>query len=144
MSDYGKLIEALRDECDWTDVSDCIAHELLMHDAAAAIEGLWSENDILHAHIEDMNEVFRDKSIENQQLERHIEALQAEVQELKRVNLEIFEDLPKRGEWLTTKYHTWECSVCGKNPTTGMGYVQTRKALYNYCPNCGAKMEVHE
>lgn len=51
---------------------------------------------------------------------------------------------PKRGEWITTKYHTWECSVCGKNPTTGMGYVQTRKALYNYCPNCGAKMEERE
>ena len=59
-----------------------------------------------------------------------IEALQAEV--------------PKRGEWIATKYHTWECSVCGKNPTTGMGYVQTRKALYNYCPNCGAKMEVQK
>ena len=71
-----------------------------------------------------------------------IEALQAEVAELKQVNMEIFEDLPKWGEWIVTKYYTWECSVCGKNPTTGMGYVQTRKALYNYCPNCGAKMKM--
>ena len=43
MSDYGKLVEALRDECDWTDVSDCIAYELLMHDAADAIEALQTE-----------------------------------------------------------------------------------------------------
>ena len=29
-----------------------------------------------------------------------IEELQAEVAELKRVNMEIFDDLPKRGEWI--------------------------------------------
>lgn len=66
-----------------------------------------------------------------------IEALQAEVAELKRVNMEIFEDLPKRGEWKYIVYHNGctpdediVCSVCGKS---GLDY-------WNYCPNCGAKM----
>lgn len=40
MTDYTELVKALRDGCDWTDVSDCISYELLMHDAAAAIEEL--------------------------------------------------------------------------------------------------------
>lgn len=115
MTDYTELVKALRD----TDFGDtCVYCE--------------------------HSDMCKDDDCIILQAAAAIEELQAEVQELKRVNLEIFEDLPKRGEWLTTKYHTWECSVCGKNPTTGMGYVQTRKALYNYCPNCGAKMEVQE
>lgn len=71
-----------------------------------------------------------------------IEDLQAEVQELKRVNLEIFEDLPKLGKWI---YHPKDaiemmftlpkCSICGHESSDAL----------NYCPNCGAKMmEVQE
>ena len=70
-----------------------------------------------------------------------IEALQAEVAELKRVNMEIFEDVPKRGEWKYIVYHNGctpdediVCSVCGKS---GLDY-------WNFCPNCGAKMEVQD
>lgn len=46
-----------------------------------------------------------------------------------------------QGEWVATKYYTWECSKCGKNPTIGMGYVQNHTELYNFCPNCGASMK---
>ena len=74
-----------------------------------------------------------------------IEALEAEVAELKRVNMEIFEDLPKRGEWIDdgTKYgiHWFKCSVCGESqdiPTIML------KPYYKYCPDCGAKMEVQD
>ena len=90
MSDYGKLIEALRDECDWTDVSDCIAYELLMHDAAAAIEALQAllteadkkqayqhdriceltaENEELQAEVQDLNEALKSESDARQNAE---------------------------------------------------------------------------
>ena len=45
-----------------------------------------------------------------------------------------------QGEWVATKYYTWECSKCGKSPTIGMGYVQNHTELFNFCPNCGASM----
>ena len=42
------------------------------------------------------------------------------------------------------EYHTlFQCSVCGwedDDTITGSGETNT----YNYCPNCGAKMEVRE
>lgn len=91
MSEYTELLNALHrcsadDECAgcpyWHEDGSYCDQEQLARDAAAAIEAFGSDNDILHAHIEDMNEVFRDKSIENQQLERHIEELQAEAESL--------------------------------------------------------------
>ena len=49
----------------------------------------------------------------------------------------------KAGYWIMDCY-VWRCSECGKNPTTGTGYVQGRNELFDYCPNCGAKMEVEK
>jgi len=49
---------------------------------------------------------------------------------------------PKKGRWIFTRYYVWECSVCGKNPTKGMGYVQRKSELFRYCPCCGSKMEM--
>lgn len=46
----------------------------------------------------------------------------------------------KTGVWLYTRYYTWECSECKQNPTAGMGYVQSKEELFNYCPNCGVRM----
>lgn len=78
-----------------------------------------------------------------------IDALQAEIAELKRVNMEIFEDLPKLGEWIErhvfndredAKIPDWQeakCSVCGKWHTTPYMYCFVD---FDYCPNCGAKM----
>lgn len=56
---------------------------------------------------------------------------------------------PKHGRWeerecFTNDEHTideWQsarCSICGKHHTTPYRYYFD---LYNYCPNCGAKME---
>lgn len=55
------------------------------------------------------------------------------------------EELPsaesKTGKWIFQRYYTWACSECGANPTKGMGYVQRKEELFNYCPNCGARMD---
>ena len=86
-----------------------------------------------------------------------IEALEAEVKELKRVNMEIFEDLPKRGEWIETEEKEWgiypfkkkTCSVCDCKidhvfMLACMDYFDDMDTVFHYCPNCGAKMEVQE
>lgn len=62
-----------------------------------------------------------------------IEALQAETVRL----------WPKRGRWINSKERMRPdmCSVCG------CIYEADRfmyKIVWNYCPNCGAKMEVQE
>lgn len=44
------------------------------------------------------------------------------------------------GRWIFDQ-HRWICSKCRENPTFGMGYVQSEGNLYNFCPNCGAKMD---
>ena len=54
----------------------------------------------------------------------------------------------KRGEWLETSESIgWEevgcaeCSVCGKTLVLGDYTMDDIKFDYNYCPNCGARME---
>ena len=62
-----------------------------------------------------------------------IEALQAETVRL----------WPKRGKWINSKERMRPdmCSVCGcADEADRFMY----KIVWNYCPNCGAKMEVHE
>ena len=56
---------------------------------------------------------------------------------------------PKIGKWLEKEIHgdkvgEWQsarCSVCDKYHTTPYMYYFSD---YNYCPNCGARMEVEE
>lgn len=43
----------------------------------------------------------------------------------------------KTGKWIMEHY-VWFCSECGENPTKGMGYVQGRDELYDFCPKCGS------
>ena len=65
-------------------------------------------------------------------------------------NVKIIKFLPsihsehKTGQWIpdnTDYYRTkFICSACGESeevPTTGFGY----GTMWDYCPNCGAKME---
>ena len=42
------------------------------------------------------------------------------------------------GEWLETRYYTWECSACGFHPFKG--YIP-KNPDFKFCPNCGAKMD---
>lgn len=56
---------------------------------------------------------------------------------------------PKRGKWIRTGsgslYDYYRCSECGIRPKWDcMGDNNWRIAFTNFCPNCGAKMEVPE
>ena len=62
-------------------------------------------------------------------------------------NNEKYESIEYTGHWIFTRYFTWSCSECGKNPTRGMGYVPNKEFMqeeFKYCNHCGAKMEVRE
>ena len=114
MTDYTELVKALRckrDDCEECDLAFLDNDEGWMCQYAA------KDDDAADA----------------------IEELQAEVQELKRVNLEIFEDLPKMGEWIgvSPMVDSVQCSVCG-------GQLFSAELKTPYCPYCGAKMEVQE
>ena len=131
MSDYSKLVEALRKVADYINCYDCDMWGLgecdterkscVLHNAAAAIE-----------------------------------ALQAEIRESMQKCAECGDRMvePKRGEWIedTTTYagpglSNYKCSLCGKICGTWRRGLEPSE-LPNWCGNCGAdmraKMEVQE
>ena len=73
------------------------------------------------------------RQIERGMLKKHIEALDMAMDALKDYK-------PKTGEWVKiTANDTFEevkCSACGVVEYFNKGWKK-----YNYCPNCGAKME---
>lgn len=114
MIDYGELVKALR-RCDMK-------------------QGCFNANCrySVGKYFCDMDKVHKDAAAA-------IEDLQAE--------------LPKRGQYVhgrelsreyigdclaSIDYEDWRCSVCG------IVFEQWSIPKYNYCPNCGAKMEVQE
>lgn len=48
-------------------------------------------------------------------------------------------DPVRRGKWLEEPNCWFRCSSCGEHYPSMRGYMN-----YNYCPNCGAKMERSE
>ena len=124
MSDYSKLVEALRSA---STVS--IAWEKLMHDAAAAIE-----------------------------------ALQAEIRESMQKCAECGDRMvePKRGKWIVDGMYTYNlrelngkayepvyrCSCCNRQMESYLRLDEPKMPedadFPEYCPHCGAKMEVQE
>ena len=54
----------------------------------------------------------------------------------------------RHGRWVIEKkmfpyiYPKWSCSECGEETTETTGW--GTKPRYNYCPNCGAKMDEEE
>ena len=139
---YDELVTKLR-----TARTVSIAWEGLMNDAADAIEELDAEETrllLITSELQDkvveLEEELNDVDIAADDNARQVEELQAEVQELKRLNLEIFEDLPKMGEWIRKDaelYYWHECSKCGERPLYDR---YANKVLSAYCPNCGADM----
>ena len=126
MEKYDKLVKALRTCSSELNCGDCpllyrdsCSSDELMNDAAAAIEALLKENKEL--------------------IEDHPEMVEADGHwEWRKPNGEVL--MPKRGEWIDSKERMRPdmCSVCG------CVYEADRfmdKIAWNYCPNCGAKME---
>ena len=114
MSDYGKLVEALRhcavDAGGFADCRGCPEEghsfdcETKIHkDAAAAIEAL-------QAKISELSENYCANLVAAQNAQHE----------------------PKRGKWVRVGDSTWQCTVCG-----GVACCDA-----DYCPDCGAKMEV--
>lgn len=52
--------------------------------------------------------------------------------------------LPKRGEWIVKGANRIDCSVCGHSICFASVLSKGSLTGYNYCPRCGAKMEVQE
>lgn len=128
MTDYTKLVEALRycgnfteregcdESCEYFNDMDC--PNRIMSDAAAAIEELQAE----------IRESMQ-KCVECG--DRMVEPKQGEMYFLEYDN-------PETGEYEQTYF---QCSVCGKY---FYGIDECEAKHFNYCPNCGAKMEVQE
>lgn len=58
--------------------------------------------------------------------------------EFVRMSLEALEQEPKTGHWIK-KGNTLTCPICG-----AVGEDIKSDYCFNYCPNCGAKMESEE
>lgn len=137
MTDYTKLVEALRckrDDCEGCDLAFFDNDEGWMcqyaakdDDAADAIEALQKT----------LKAVQKNSGINF----RMWEEAQAEVERLQA-------ELPKRGEWKTTDAfpHRVYCSKCFRTyvPNDRWQIWVDNELPRNYCPNCGAKMEVQE
>ena len=122
MTDYTKLVEALRycgnfteregcdESCEYFNDMDC--PNRIMSDAAAAIEALEARLGEAENSVERWKDMY---------LTKHE---------------------PKRGEWIEhgePPMLVVECSVCGQNY---FNHVMQEKA--KYCSMCGAKMEVQD
>lgn len=95
--DIPELVKALREraqrEEEWYEHGGD-----LIRDAAAAIEALMDAEKTYLAELAQCHENLRRAAETRRERDERIEALQAEVEELKRVNMELFDDLPKYGD----------------------------------------------
>lgn len=173
MSKYDELVKALRcDEKCWDNKCQYLESssynwcntKRLCSDAAAAIEELQAEvdkanksadayramyftkrGDITIEKVRELDEIdchFHSALI--RLMYKRIEELEAEVKRLE----------PKRGEWADKAdeidkqfgRHMYVCSICGKQPDFFVSGTEDwwPSKRPNYCPNCGAKMEVQE
>lgn len=130
MTDYTKLVKALRckrDDCEGCDLAFFDKDEGWMcqfaakdDDAAAAIEAL---NRLLDQNTQRCEALRKQLREAHESYERHLNELEAQ--------------LPKRGKWELidgAEPMRWGCSRCK--------YMSWDTS--NYCPRCGAKMEVQE
>lgn len=69
---------------------------------------------------------------------RILEFVAVRVETLKTIEAE----LVKHGRWvLKERAHYFKCSLCNEPIPYKFGYSESRR-YYNYCPNCGAKMDL--
>lgn len=85
---------------------------------------------------------IRDILAENNSIKPSMVVFEAEKEAL-RVAIKALEQQPKIGYWIAIDYQRgiFRCSACHTE-----GYVNTQmyKPIWEYCPNCGAKMSESE
>ena len=86
--------------------------------------------------------MLADKDYLIQQQTEEIERLRRNVKKQQEKMIELAKGMPKHGEWKEWDEDTWSCSVCGEPWMLISG--TPRSNGMNYCPHCGAKMEVQE
>ena len=147
MAEYTELIKALR-HC-YEDDDACatcqrwLAHDewgikckgRLISDAAAAIEALQKRIVSALTALHLANEKMGYYGIQPYTEADGEDMISDWVKTL--VHEELKQQLPKRGEWKTDPHGIRWCSLCDS-------YYQDVGYGFNYCPNCGAKMEVQE
>lgn len=158
MTDYNKLVEALR-YCAETpeEEKDCYlcdyypkCSDVIAKDASTAIEELQADVDKANKsadayramYFAKRGDITIEKVRELDEIDCHFHSALIRLM-YKRIE-ELEAQLPKRGEWKCS-YPEIEpnpmfmygiCSICG--------FEQSISNKLNYCPNCGAKMEVQE
>lgn len=93
--------------------------------------------------IEELMAQVRDKDYLIQQQADEIERLRRDVKKQQEKMIELAKKLPKRSQWTNLRISvdgtsSVECVLCGATIHNGF----TKEP--NYCPKCGAKMEVQE
>lgn len=102
---------------------------------------------------EEKDALLKDKDYLIQQQADEIERLRRDVKKQQEKMIELAGKLPKNGKYVHGKeisreyigdclvsvdYEDWRCSVCG------IVFEQWNIPKFNFCPNCGAKMEVQD
>lgn len=77
---------------------------------------------------------LKDKDYLIQQQADEIERLRLDVKKQQEKMIELAKWLPKHGEYIKVADHVYRCSLCNDH----------RRYPSNYCPKCGAKMEVQK
>ena len=151
MSDYNKLVKALRSRSTLCESLDCYACEAIhfvcidkiMHDAAAAIEALQAEVGQWKAAVKGQEDGIKVLQTEVKRLEE----AENSVENYKRMWLEKHEPKTARWEGWTSTHWSKRCDSNGDPIYTEHTYYQCsycgRKTVVreNFCPNCGAVME---
>lgn len=97
----------------------------------------------LDLKLQELKRAFEDLKEENKRIKFSNTMLEKELQEYRQLEEQGLLRKVEQGEWIkqTRCIDTWSCTNCGeveKVPTC-MG-----EPIYNFCPNCGAKMKVVE
>ena len=137
MSDYTETVTKLRDVYRAYVVTGNEKAGQFLADAAAAIEALETE----------IRESMQKCAECGDEQEQKVKELQARLGEAENSaerwkDMYLTKQLPKRGEWVRKEgelTYWYECSERGYRP-----HIENYPYLSDFCPNCGAKMEVQD
>ena len=124
--------EGCDEECPYFNDKDC--PQRIMLDAAAALEATEKRIAELERNFSDVCNANGSLACERNELLNDVRKLETQ--------------MPKEGEWIDenrrTRSSKFVCSTCKRTcydiqPTRDKAW--TKRCRYNYCPNCGARMQ---